>query len=151
MPNDNEPLRLNGSIFTLCNKLKWVVASAAEAELGALFLNCKEGQIIRLILSEMVHQQPPTPVHCDNTTAVGIANSTVKRQRSRSMEMQFFWVVDKQQQGEFNITYHPGQEILANYQSKHHIGSHHTNIRPWYLHTKNSPFVLPRALAPRFM
>jgi hypothetical protein len=41
----------------------------------------------------MGHIQPKTPVHCDNVTAVGIANSTVKRQRSRSMEMRFFWIL----------------------------------------------------------
>jgi hypothetical protein len=32
---------LNGAFFTLCAILGFVVASAAEAELGALFLNCK--------------------------------------------------------------------------------------------------------------
>jgi hypothetical protein len=26
----------------------------------------------------MGYPQPPTPVHCDNSTAVGIANNTVK-------------------------------------------------------------------------
>eukprot|EP00804_Cyclotella_cryptica_P025622 CCRYP_002829-RA/>CCRYP_002829-RA protein AED:0.38 eAED:0.38 QI:0/0/0/1/0/0/2/0/285 len=37
----------------------FVVASAAEAELGGLFINCKEGKIQRLILEELGHQQPP--------------------------------------------------------------------------------------------
>jgi hypothetical protein len=75
-----------------------VVASAAEAELGALFLNCKEGIIFRLTLEELGHPQPRTPVHCDNATTVGIANNTVKRQQSRSMEMGYFWVGDKEAQ-----------------------------------------------------
>ncbi len=79
----------------MCGILKIVVASAAEAELGALFKNCKEGKSVRLILEEMGHPQPPTPVHVDNSTAVGIANDTVKKQRSRSMEMRFFWVTDQ--------------------------------------------------------
>jgi len=56
------------------------VASAAEAELGALFLNCKEGKILRLVLQELGHQQPLTPIHCDNATAAGITNDTVKKQ-----------------------------------------------------------------------
>ena len=77
MPGD--PIRLNGCIFTLCNVLKCVAASAAEAELGALFINCKEGSILRIILHEMGHVQPPTPVHCDNTTEAGITNNTIKR------------------------------------------------------------------------
>jgi hypothetical protein len=124
------------------------VASAAEAELGALFLNCKEGIIFRLTLEELGHSQPKTPVHCDNATTVGIANNTVKRQRSRLMEMRYFLVGDKEAQDVYEIKWHPGQENLADYQSKHHIGSHHQAVLPWYLHEINSPLVLPRAARP---
>jgi len=80
MPVDDEPIKLNGTFFTLCAILKFVVSSAAEAELGALFLNCKEGKILRLILKELGHPQSATPVHCDNKTAVSIASNTIKRQ-----------------------------------------------------------------------
>ncbi len=66
----------------MCGILKIVLALATEAKLGALFMNCKEGKSVRLILEEMGHPQPPTPVHVDNSTAVGIANDTVKKQRS---------------------------------------------------------------------
>ena len=97
----------------------------------------------------MGHPQPNMPVHCDNATAVGIANNTIKRQRSRSMEMRFFWVGDKIAQEMYDLKWHPGQENLANNQSKHHIGSHHAAVRPWYLHMENSPQVLPRAVMPR--
>jgi hypothetical protein len=45
-PTDNQPIELNGAIYTLCGILKIVVASAAEAELGALFMNIKDGVII---------------------------------------------------------------------------------------------------------
>ena len=86
---------MNGNIFVSCGILKIVVTSAAEAELGALFLNLKEGKTLRLTLMELGHVQPPTPVHCDNSTATGIANDSVKKQRSRSMEMRFFWVSDQ--------------------------------------------------------
>ena len=78
-PNDGDPIKLNGAFFTLCTILRFVVASAAEAELGALFLNCKGGIIFRLILEELGHPQPRTPVHCDNATTVGIANNTIKQ------------------------------------------------------------------------
>ncbi len=43
-----KPIKLNGTFFTLCAILQFVVASAAEAELGALFLNCKQATIFRL-------------------------------------------------------------------------------------------------------
>ena len=147
-PNDGDPIKLNGAFFTLCAILRFVVASAAEAELGALFLNCKEGMIFCMTLEELGHPQPKTPVHCDNATAVGIANNTVKRQRSRSMEMRYFWVSDKIAQDAYNVKWHPGQENLADYQSKHHTGAHHQAVRPWYLHEQSSPLVLPRASRP---
>ncbi len=79
----------------------------------------------------MGHPQPKIPIHCDNAMAVGIANNTIKRQHSQSMEMRFFWIGDKIAQQMYNLKWHPGQENLANYQSKHHIGSYHTAVWPW--------------------
>jgi hypothetical protein len=60
------PIKLNRAFFTLCAMLLFVVASAAEAELGALFLNCKQATNF---LDKMGHPQPPMPIHCDNSTA----------------------------------------------------------------------------------
>ena len=91
IPRDNEPIKLNDNIAITCAIRKLVAASAAEAELGALFLNTQEDKVIHLILEELGHPQPQTPVHIDNSTAVGIVNSTIKRQQSRSMEMRYFW------------------------------------------------------------
>ena len=53
IPVDGEPIELNGALFTLCAILKFVVESAAKAELGALFLNCKEQKIFHLIPKEL--------------------------------------------------------------------------------------------------
>ncbi len=44
-PKNGDPIKLNGAFFTLCTILHFVVALVDEAELGALFLNCKEGTI----------------------------------------------------------------------------------------------------------
>eukprot|EP00970_Alexandrium_tamarense_P017799 scaffold11398_cov137-Alexandrium_tamarense.AAC.1 len=68
-PQDNKPIKLNGAFYTTCELLKFVAGSAAEAELGALFLNAQKIKIFRHTLEEMGHPQPPTPTHCDNTTA----------------------------------------------------------------------------------
>ena len=90
LPKANRPINLNGNIHITCAILKLVAASAAEAELGALFLNVHKVKILQLTLHELRHSQPPTPIHIDNTTAVGIVNSTIKRQQSRAMEMRYF-------------------------------------------------------------
>ncbi len=91
MPKNGEPIKINGAFYVNATILKFVVASAAEAELGALFHNCQDGIIFRQTLANMGHPKPKTPVHCNNATAVGIANNTVKRHQSRLMEMRFFW------------------------------------------------------------
>ncbi len=82
---------------------------------------------------------------------MGIPNNTVKRILSWSMEMRFFWISDKVAQDMHALSWHPGQENLADYHiraSTTHTGAHHLAVRPWYLHTNNPPRVLPRALAP---
>jgi hypothetical protein len=89
----------NGSILTFSKILRMVVASAAEAEIGALFLNAKEGVNIRNILKEMGHPQPATPMQTDNTTDHVILRGTCKQQRSKSIDMRFYWVRDRAQQG----------------------------------------------------
>jgi hypothetical protein len=80
VPIDGKPIKLNGTFHTLCAILRFVVASAAEAELGALFLNCQEGMIFKLTLEDLGNKQPKIPVHCYNVRAVGIANNTIKQQ-----------------------------------------------------------------------
>ena len=99
----------------------------------------------------MGHPQPATPIHCDNMTATGIANDTIKKQRSRSMEMRFFWVTDQVKSGVVDVQWHPGQENIADYTSKHHDSNHHQLVRPWYIQEDKSPRVLTRAAKPSAM
>jgi hypothetical protein len=80
VPIKGKEIKKNGNIFVTHGLLNIAIASATEAELGALFLNIKEGKTICLMLEEMGHKQPPTLVHCDNSTAAGVANDTVKQQ-----------------------------------------------------------------------
>ncbi len=80
IPQDDSRIIINGAIHITCTILKLVAASAAEAELGALFLNAQEAKVLRLVLEELGHPQPPIPIHIDNTTTVGNVNNTIKRQ-----------------------------------------------------------------------
>jgi hypothetical protein len=139
IPQDGDPIKLNGAIHITCNILKLVAASAAEAELGALFLNAQEAKVLQLILTELGHSQPPTPIHIDNTTTVRIVNIMIKQQRSRAMEMRYFWLLDGETQQYFKFYYQPSLKNLGNYPSKHHTADIHQHIRPYYVHMNNSP------------
>ena len=65
------------------------MSSAAEAEVAGVFVNTKEGTTIQTTLEELGYPQPPTPVQVDNTTAVGIANDTVKQRSSKPSTCDF--------------------------------------------------------------
>jgi hypothetical protein len=58
------------------------MSSAAEAELGSLFLNAKESTVLRTTLEAMGHPKPPTPLQKDNTTATDHSNDTIKKKRT---------------------------------------------------------------------
>jgi hypothetical protein len=127
---------------------KLVAASAAEAELGALFLNAQEAKVIQLVLEELGHPQPPTPIYIDNTTTVGIVNINIKQQHSRAMEMRYFWLLDGEAQRLYQFYYQPGQENLGDYPSKHHTADICQRVSPYYVHMHSSPTFLSRGAKP---
>ena len=63
--------------------------SAAEAELGGIFINAQEAVPAIVTLEELCHKQPKTHMQIDNSTAVGVANSNIQPRWTKSMEMRF--------------------------------------------------------------
>jgi len=121
---------MNGAVHVLSHKLKNFIASAAEAEVGALFENGQEAVSICNTLMDMGHPQKATPV---NSTAAGISNNTMKQQRSRAMDMRFYWIQDRVQQQQLIVYWRPGTENLADYFTKYHAALHHREIRNTYI------------------
>jgi hypothetical protein len=107
--------------------IKAVMSSAAEAELGALFLNAKETVFIRQILTKMGHPQPRTPIQTDNTMAEAVVNNRIQPKRLKSMDMRIHWLKCREAQGQFRIHWRPGKTNLADYFTKHHAPAHHVN------------------------
>jgi hypothetical protein len=97
-PVYGDHIKLNGAIHITCTILKLIAALAAEAELGALFLNAQEAKVLQLTLLELGHPQQLTPIHINNTNTIGIVNNTIKCQRSCAMEMRYFWLLDSKTQ-----------------------------------------------------
>ena len=62
----------------------------------------------------MGYSQPKTPIHVDNTTVIGIVNSTIKCQQLPAMEMRYFWLLDQEYQNYMDFKYHPGLENMLN-------------------------------------
>jgi hypothetical protein len=129
----NDKKLTNGAILIVSKVLKHVMSSAAEAEIGAVFINAKEGAVLRTTLEELGHNHSPTPMETDNTTATGYSNGTIKQKRTRSMDMRFYWIKDRVKQGQFKIYWGPGFQNLAEYFTKHHSPPHHKRIRNVYI------------------
>ena len=134
-----KPQIINGAILVIAKIIKSVMSSAAEAEIGALFMNAKAIIPLRITCEELGHKQPPTPMRTDNNTAEGIMNGTIKQNRSKAIDMRFYWLKDRVEQGQFRIYWEPGHTNLADYYTKHHPPCHHKRVRPVYTYTKQSP------------
>jgi hypothetical protein len=108
--------------------IKAVMLSAAEAELGVLFLNAKEGVYIHQILTKMGHPQPCTPTQTNNMTMEGVINNKIQPKQTKVMDMQFHWLRNRKTQCQFRIYWRPGKTNLADYFTKHHPPAHHVNV-----------------------
>eukprot|EP00804_Cyclotella_cryptica_P015115 CCRYP_000674-RA/>CCRYP_000674-RA protein AED:0.44 eAED:0.46 QI:0/0/0/1/0/0/2/0/141 len=73
----------NGAILTLAQIIKPVMSSAAEAELVVPQHH---------LLNEIGHQQPPTPIQIDNSTALVIVSNIIQPKHTKAMDMRFHWL-----------------------------------------------------------
>jgi hypothetical protein len=133
LSNDDEFPPNNGAILTIATIIKAVMSSAAEAELGALYINAKEAAYIRQILIKMGHPQPKTPIQTDNLMAEGVINNKIQPKRNKAMDMHFHWLRDREAQGQFRIYWRLGKNKLADYFTKHHSPAHHISVRTQFL------------------
>ena len=92
LTDDDENPRNNGAILTIATIIKAVMSSAAEAKLGALYLNAREAVYRRQILTELGHPQPRTPIQTNNLTAEGVVNSKFQPKCTKAMDMRFHWL-----------------------------------------------------------
>ena len=58
-------------VYNIAQIIRNVMASAADAEIGALFVNSRFAIPARQLLKEMEQPQPPTQIQKDDTTALG--------------------------------------------------------------------------------
>jgi hypothetical protein len=123
----------NGAILNIAHIIKHVMSSATKAELAALYIMAREAVYIRIILEEMGHKQPPTPVQTDNVMADAVINGKIQPKRTKAMDMRFHWLRDRECQKQFRFYWRPGKTNYADYWTKHHLPSHHVNMRKEFL------------------
>ena len=73
-----EPIsKWNGPVLTIAQIMKFVMASASEAELGAMFITAQAMVLKRNDLEEMGWKQACSPIQTDNLAAAGVVNNTI--------------------------------------------------------------------------
>jgi hypothetical protein len=112
------PNRINGPIFCTSKIISCVVASVAEAELGAGFQNAQKAAEFRLTLHELGYPQQATTIMIDNTVAEGLASDTLNAKRSKSMDVRFFWLRDRVQKCQFIMQHLAGRWNIADFFTK---------------------------------
>ena len=96
------------------------MSSAAEAELGAMYITAKEMVPIRQKLIEMVWEKPPSPIQTNNLAAAEVVNKTIIQRKSKSMDLRYHWIRCRKLQGQFRFYCAPGHLNWGHYSTKHH-------------------------------
>jgi len=123
----------NGAVLNIAQLIKAVMSSAAEAELGALYINAREAVPMRQLFTEMGHIQPRTPIQTDNSTVCRVVSSNIQPRRTKAMDMRFYWLRCREAQRQFRFYWAPGKTNLGDYWTKHHCAAHHIEKRPTIL------------------
>ena len=105
--------------------IKYVVSSAADSDMTALFLTAKEMVPLRHTLTEMGWTHPPSPVQSDNSTAVGMTNCTLIPRKSKSWDLRLDWIHYREAQDQFRFYWDKGPNNNGDYSTKNHPEIYH--------------------------
>ena len=97
-----------------------VVASAAEAEYAAIFMNDQVVEVHRTVLWV-------SSIFSDNTMAFGISHKTVKLKRAKAMDMHFHLGQGRVAQKHFIISFWDCANNLADFFTKAHTSGSSTS------------------------
>ena len=92
LPKDDPVPGKNGPVLTIAQIIKFVMSSAAKAELAGLFICTKAMVPMCQSLIKMGWPQPKSPIQTDNSTAAGVVNKTIITKNIKSMDIELWWL-----------------------------------------------------------
>ena len=123
----------NEAVLNIAHIMKIIMSSAAEAEIGAMYVNAREAFPAQQSPNEVGHHQPRTPMQTDNTAAHSVVANNVQPKRTKAMYMRFHWLRCRDAQDQFRYYWRPGSQNWADYWTKNFPASRHINMRPEFL------------------
>jgi hypothetical protein len=92
-------------------KHKSVALSTTEAEYIAACEACTKSIWLRKIIFRLFDQVPDsTIIHCDNQSCIRLSKHPVFHERSKHIEIKYYFIRDKVQEGEVKLQYIPTDE-----------------------------------------
>ena len=91
--SEDDPVpKWNVPVLTIAQTIKFVMASASEAELGAMFIT-EQAMVSKCnTLEEIGWKQPSSPIQTDNLAAAGVANNTIVSRKLKAMGRRMYWL-----------------------------------------------------------
>jgi hypothetical protein len=92
-------------------KQKSVALSTTEAEYVAACEACTEAVWLRKLISDLFDQTPEwTTIYCDNQSCIRLSEHPVFHERSKHIEIKYYFIQYKVQEGEVKLEYIPTDE-----------------------------------------
>jgi hypothetical protein len=92
-------------------KPKTIALSTAKAEYMAACEACTEAVWLRKLISDLFDQIPEsTIIYCDNQSCIRLSEHPVFHERSKHIEIKYYFIRDKFQEGEVKLEYIPTDE-----------------------------------------
>jgi hypothetical protein len=89
-------------------KQKSVELNTVEAEYMAACEACTEAIWLRKLISDLFDQTPEsTIIYCDNQSCIRLSEHLVFHESSKHIEIKYYFIRDKVQEGEVNLEYIP--------------------------------------------
>jgi hypothetical protein len=136
----------NAPLHAFCQRIPVVVASVAEAEYAAAFGGGQVLVELTLTLTNVGHpQQSPPLLFVDNECAIGLATSSVRTKKPKSIDTRLDWLKERTGQHFFRLLFLPGLINPTNFFTKILPVYRHIAALP-FLH--GTPYTIPSALKP---
>ena len=123
--NDDSPENIGNITEVVSKTPPNAVASIAEGEYAAGFMIGQKVIHHRYINEALGYPQPPTTLFGDNTTAIGIANDTMKQKHSKAFDKALHWNRDQVRQGILNNVHIDTSNNTSDYFTKAHGTAEH--------------------------
>ena len=108
-----------------CKIIKFVMSSASDAELGAMFITAQEMVAMRQTLQGMKWPQPKSSLQTENSAAVGLLNNIIVPIKPKTMDRHLHWLRCREDQGQFRYYWASGNLNWGDYSTKHQPPLYH--------------------------